>query len=71
MRLLAEAKHLQPLSPPWRADIAAARPQAPATPALAARPPGVVDCLQAELPTQHSLAAYERVIAAIREGAMA
>lgn len=71
MRLLAEAKHLQPLPPLWRADIAAARPQAPAAPASAARPPSVVDCLEAELPTQHSLAAYERVIAAIREGAMA
>lgn len=72
LRLQAEAKHLQPLPPPWRADIAAARPQAMAvaTPATA-RPASVVDCLEVELPTQHSLAAYERVIAVIREGARA
>lgn len=72
LRLLAEAKHLQPLPPPWRADIASARPRAaPARAAAAARAPSVVDCLEVELPTQHSLAAYERVIAVIREGALA
>lgn len=72
VRLQAEAKHLQPLPPPWRADIAAARPQAPASAAgTAVRPASVVDCLDVELPTQHSLAAYERVITVIREGARA
>lgn len=70
VRLQAEAKHLQPLPPPWRADIAAARPQAVASPA-AVRPANVVVCLDVELPAQHSLAAYERVIAVIREGALA
>jgi hypothetical protein len=61
-----EARHLQPVPPPWRADIAAARPQAPgAEPAPAVRPASVAEHLDVELPTQHSLAAYEQVIALI------
>jgi transposase len=70
MRLLAEAKHLQPLPPPWRAYVAAARPQAPVATPPERRPASVADCLDVELPTQHSLATYERVIAVIREGAL-
>jgi hypothetical protein len=66
VRLQAEAQHLQPLPPPWRADITAARPQAlgPDS-APAARPAAVAEHLDVELPTQHSLAAYEQVIALI------
>lgn len=70
-RLQAEARHLQPLAPAWRADIAAARPQAPAAAPPEPRPAEVVERLEVELPTQHSLAAYERLIAGIREGAPA
>ncbi len=72
VRLLAEAQHLQPLPPPWRADVAAARPRIEfEAPAEERRPAKVAEHLDAELPTQHSLAAYERVIAVIREGALA
>jgi hypothetical protein len=68
-RLLDEVKHLQPLPLPWRADIAAARPQGPvAELAPAVRPASVAEHLDADLPTQRSLAAYEQVIALIREG---
>jgi transposase len=72
VRLVEEARHLQPVPPPWRADIAAARPQAPgAEPAPAVRPASVAEHLDVELPTQHSLAAYEQVIALIRDGVTA
>lgn len=73
VRLQAEARHLQFLPPPWRADVAAARPLPPSSTVAEtpARPACVAECLEENLLAQHSLAAYERVIATIRDGALA
>ena len=73
-RLTQERLHLQSIPAPWRADIAAARPQAmavtgaPATPARAA---AVAQHMAQEVPLQHPLAVYEQLLLQITQGAAA
>jgi hypothetical protein len=69
--LKREAQHLQPLPAPWRADIAAARPQ-PATAAPAApRPAAVVDRIAQPSPLQHPLQVYDALLVRVSEGVAA
>ena len=73
-RLRQERAHLQLIPAPWRADIAAARPQAMAvtgTPATPARPPAVARHMAQEVPLQHPLAVYEQLLLQITQGAAA
>ena len=73
-RLRQERAHLQSIPAPWRADIAAARPQAlavPGTPATPVRPATVVQHMAQELPMQHPLAVYEQLLLQITQGAAA
>jgi transposase len=63
-RLLEEQRHLQGLPPPWRGDIAAARPQT--TPAVidpsAVRPAGATERIETPTPAQHPLAVYANLL---------
>lgn len=64
-RLRQERPHLQLIPAPWRADIAAARPQTMAvtgTPATPARPAAVAQHMAQEVPLQHPLAVYEQLL---------
>jgi len=63
-RLQQERCALQALPAPWRAEIAAARPQGPA-PAVTeppARPAVVLQRLCQDVPVQHALSVYERLL---------
>lgn len=73
-RLRQERAHLQLIPAPWRADIAAARPQAMAvtgTPATPVRPAAVAQHMAQEVPLQHPLAVYEQLLPQITQGAAA
>ena len=73
-RLRQERVHLQLIPAPWRADIAAARPQAMAvtgTPATPVRPAAVAQHMAQEVPLQHPLAVYEQLLLQITQGAAA
>ncbi|OYZ87108.1 MAG: hypothetical protein B7Y07_05415 [Halothiobacillus sp. 24-54-40] len=65
-RLIEEA--LQPIPAPWRGDIAGARPQSAAKPAVPTqtppRPAAVTEHLATVLPTQHPLAVYAELLVA-------
>ena len=62
-RLQEERPHLQALPPPWRGDIAGARPRPPSAGAQSReRPPVVVERMRAETPTQHPLAVYQQLL---------
>jgi transposase len=69
-RLLEEVRHLQPLPPPWRGAVAAARPQA-AQPAEPVRPVSVKQHIATPLPEQHSLQPYQQMLDSIVQGALA
>jgi transposase len=71
-RLQEERPYLQALPRPWRADIAAARPQRQ-VPAMEvpARPPVVMERLSQEVPVQHALCVYERLLQQVVQGAAA
>jgi transposase len=74
--LKREVQHLQALPAPWRADIAAARPQpvaaAPAAPRPAApRPAAVVDRIAQPSPLQHPLQVYDALLVRVTEGVTA
>ena len=68
VRLAAEVPHLQALAAPWRGDIAAARPQAPAPEPPAVRPPIVVERIAEPAPAQHPLAVYEQLLMNVKQG---
>lgn len=68
--LKREMPHLQALPAPWRADIAAARPQ-PAAPPVAPRPPVVVSRIAQPSPLQHPLHVYDALLVRVAEGVAA
>ena len=76
-RMAAEVPHLQALAPPWRGDIAAARPQtvAPEVPEVpempAPRPAIVIERIAEAAPAQHPLAVYEQLLMNVRQGVAA
>ena len=70
-RMAVERPYLQPLAVPWRGDIAAARPQAPAPEAPAARPAIVVERIAEVAPAQHPLAVYEQLLMHVQHGVAA
>lgn len=71
LRLREEAVHLQPLPPPWRADIKAARPRH-GTPATdPERRPEVVARIELPVPAQQPLAVYEQLLDGLRMGVAA
>jgi transposase len=76
-RLQQERACLQPIPPPWRGDMAAARPaQATATastemPADLARPAAVAGHMAQVVPMQHPLAVYEQLLGQIAQGVAA
>ena len=67
-RLREEQPHLQTLPPPWRGDIAAARPVSASPPVDTPRPqPLLVSArIAAPTPTQHPLAVYEQLLVQLR-----
>jgi hypothetical protein len=66
--LKREVVHLQTLPAPWRADIAAARPQAAAAPPVIPRPPAVVSRITQPSPLQHPLRVYDALLERVAEG---
>ena len=74
-RLRQELPYLQGLPSPWRADIAAARPQAPVKAACSnidlVQPAAVAQHMAQVAPMQHSLAVYEQLLIQITQGAAA
>lgn len=69
--LRREVQHLQALPAPWRADIAAARPQLVATPPAAPRPAVVVSRIAQSSPSQHPLQVYDALLVRVTEGVAA
>lgn len=69
--LKREAKHLQALPAPWRADIAAARPQPTTAAAAAPRPTAVVERIAQPSPVQHPLQVYDALLMRVAEGVAA
>ena len=62
-RLAEERAALQPLAPPWRGDIAGARPQREAPEAApSARPVVVLKHIDSTQPVQHPLAVYDQLL---------
>lgn len=70
-RLAAERRYLQPVPPPWRGDVAAARPQVEPVPVDAVRPAEVAQHVALAVPPQRALDVYERLLNELREGAPA
>ena len=71
-RLRQERPFLQTIPGPWRADIAAARPQAlpvkaACTAAGPVRPAVVAEHMAQQVPMQHPLAVYEQVLSQITQ----
>ena len=66
--LKREAEHLQALPAPWRADIAAARPQAAAAPPVDSRPAAAVSQIAQPSPLQHPLRVYDALLERGAEG---
>jgi transposase len=69
--LKREAVHLQALPAPWRADIAAARPQAAAAIPPPPRPAAVVSRIAQPSPLQHPLHVYDALLERVTEGVAA
>lgn len=69
--LKREAAHLQPLAAPWRADIAAARPQPEEEPSTAPRPAVVVSVIAQPTPVQHPLQVYDALLVRVAQGVAA
>ena len=61
-RMAAEVPHLQALAPPWRGDIAPARPQTEAPEVTLPRPVIVLERIAEAAPAQHPLAVYEQLL---------
>lgn len=72
-RLQEEQSHLQALPEPWRAEIAAARPQRTSeqSPESSKRAAIVRQRLEQAVPVQHALSVYERLLQQIVQGASA
>lgn len=70
-RLAAERRYLQPVPPPWRGNVAAARPQVEPAPVDAVRPAEVAQHVALAVPPQRALDVYERLLDELREGAPA
>jgi transposase len=71
-RLQQERACLQPLTAPWRGDIAAARPQDKQQPEVpTARPAIVVERIAESSPAQHPLAVYDRLLFTATQGVAA
>lgn len=70
-RLTAERRQLQPVPPPWRGDVPAARPQVESAAAAAERPAEVAQRVALAVPPQRALDVYERLLDELREGAPA
>jgi transposase len=66
--LKREVAHLQALPAPWRADIAAARPQTAAASPAAPRPAAVVSRIAQPSPLQHPLRVYDALLERVAEG---
>lgn len=71
VRLAEERQHLQPVPAPWRADVAAARPQAAQVAAPAARPAIVTERIAEPAPLQHPLAMYDSLLVQCARGVAA
>jgi len=69
--LKREAAHLQALPAPWRADIAAARPQPTTAAPAAVRPAAVVERIAQPAPAQHPLLVYDALLMRVSEGVAA
>jgi transposase len=69
--LRREVKHLQALPAPWRANIAAARPEAATAPPAAPRPAAVVSRIAQPSPLQHPLHVYDALLERVAEGVAA
>jgi transposase len=69
--LRREGEHLQALPAPWRANIAAARPQAVTAPPLPPRPAAVVSRIAQPSPLQHPLHVYDALLERVAEGVAA
>lgn len=69
--LKRESEHLQPLPAPWRADIAAARPQPAVAAPAAPRPAAVVERIAQPSPVQHPLQVYDALLMRVSEGVAA
>lgn len=69
--LKREVPHLQPLPAPWRADIAAAKPQPATTPSAAPRPTAVLSRIAQPAPLQHPLHVYDALLIRVAEGVAA
>ena len=68
-RLRQERPHLQLIPAPWRADIAAARPQdKPMQATQPVRPAVVAEHMAQNVPMQHPLAVYEQLLLQITQG---
>lgn len=70
-RLQQEKPCLQPLTAPWRGDIAAARPQGKEPEVPTIRPAIVVERIAESLPAQHPLAVYDRLLLTVTQGVAA
>lgn len=71
MRMALEVPHLQAPAPPWRGDVAAARPQIiePETPLP--RPAIVAERIAEAAPAQHPLAVYEQLLMNVKQAVAA
>jgi hypothetical protein len=69
--LRREVKHLRALPAPWRANIAAARPQGVVAPAVKPRPAAVVSRIAQPSPVQHPLHVYDVLLERVAEGVAA
>lgn len=69
--LKREVEDLQALPAPWRADIAAARPQPAAAAPAAPRPAAVVERIAQPSPVQHPLQVYDALLVRVSEGVAA
>jgi transposase len=69
--LRREVEHLHALPAPWRAKIAAARPQTAAAPPIEPRPAAVVSRIAQPSPLQHPLHVYDALRERVAEGVAA
>ncbi len=69
--LKREVQHLRALPAPWRADIAAARPQQVTPLLVSPRPPIVVRRIAQPSPPQHPLHVYDALLVQVVEGVAA
>jgi len=71
VRMASEVPHLQQLAPPWRGDVAAARPQQTEPETPLPRPAIVAERIAEAAPAQHPLAVYEQLLMNVKQGVAA